>query len=148
MYPDDEQVFDFETAFRNLCLMTRDIVIVVVPFLQSTHGEHDDYWQFSPFAIKRMFEKNGMELLYLSFNNYRNASVYIFAIASKDPSKWAGKIHKEFSCMAGARQLDGFRPLTGMRAVLNYRYGLKRLVGSGVRRLFGLFGGGNRKPQA
>lgn len=40
-----EHVYDFRTAFHNLCLMTRDIVIIVVPFLQQMHV-HDNYGDY------------------------------------------------------------------------------------------------------
>jgi len=83
-----EHVYDFQTAMDNLCKMTRDIAIVVVPFLQVMHGNYGDYWRFSPEAIAKMFEKRGLSVAYLSFNKQKRTSVYIFCIASKNPDKW------------------------------------------------------------
>jgi hypothetical protein len=83
-----EHVYDFNKAFENLCKLSKDIVIVVVPFLQEMHGAYGDYWRFSPQAIENMFVDQSFELLYLSYNDHRKASVYVFAIASKIINKW------------------------------------------------------------
>lgn len=90
-----EHIYKFKEAFRNLCRLSKDIVIIIVPFLQEMHGE-DDYWRFSPLAIKNLFEENEFKLLYLNFNNHRYSSVYIFAIGSKNPENWKDKIKYEF----------------------------------------------------
>ena len=92
-----EHIYPVRKAFSNLCTLSRDIVIIVVPFLQSFHGEGcgGDFWRFTPMTIKNFFDENNLKLLYLNFNNHRFASVYIFAIGSKNPSKWEGKIHKK-----------------------------------------------------
>lgn len=82
-----EHVYEFRLAFANLCRMSREAVIVVVPFLQQVHvvptadNPYSDYWRFTPHAIERLFEENGFEVAYLSFNSHRNASVYIFCVA-------------------------------------------------------------------
>ncbi len=83
-----EHIFEVDVAFENLCRMTRDIVILVVPFLQEQHGSYGDYWRFSPQAVDRLFEKNGLKTLYINCNDYRNASIYVFAIGGKIPEKW------------------------------------------------------------
>lgn len=90
-----EHIFEINTAFKNLCLMSRDIVIIVVPFLQQMHfsDSYKDYWRFTPFAVKKMFEKNGMSLIYLNANDGGKESVYLFAVGSKDPNKWKDKIN-------------------------------------------------------
>lgn len=90
-----EHVYDFRTAFSNICAMSRDVVILVVPFVQQMHGQYGDYWRFSPQAIERMFMDENMALAYLSFNNQKHTSVYIFAIAVKHPERWKG--HFPFS---------------------------------------------------
>lgn len=87
-----EHIFEVAQAFHNICKMSRDVVIVVVPFLQEMHADYGDFWRFTPLVLKKMFEKEGMYTHYLSFNNEPNTSVYVFAIASKNPSKWKGKI--------------------------------------------------------
>jgi len=87
-----EHIYDFWTAFQNLCAMSRDIVIIVVPFVQQMHANYGDFWRFTPQAIKHMFEEQGLEVAYLSFNNGFRDSVYIFCIASKQPSRWRQKL--------------------------------------------------------
>ena len=60
---------------------------MVVPFLQEMHGGFGDYWRF-PQANDKMFTREHFNLLYISFNNHKNTSVYIFALAARDISKW------------------------------------------------------------
>ena len=114
-----EHIYDVKKAFENLCLMSSDIVIVVVPFLQQMHGGYGDYWRFTPLTIKNLFEENGLALLYLTFNNHRSASVYIFAVGSRNPEKWRSRIGNEFSVECRRGLLDDFENYVGCRAVNN-----------------------------
>jgi hypothetical protein len=52
-----EHIFDVNKAFENLCKLSNDIVIVVVPFLQEQHAEYGDYWRFTPLAVEKLFQK-------------------------------------------------------------------------------------------
>lgn len=91
-----EHIFKVDVAFKNLCLMSKDIVILVVPFLQEFHGNYGDYWRFTPQLIEKLFLNNGLELLYISFNEKPLTSVYVFAIASRNVKKWK-TLHKAFN---------------------------------------------------
>lgn len=121
-----EHVYEIHAAFENLCLLSKDIVLIVVPFLQPMHCNYGDFWRFTPLTIKKMFEEHGLTLLYLSFNNHRNTSVYIFAIASKYPSRWSDKITDEFSFQVNNPPKDGFEPYIGCHAINNIGYVFKR----------------------
>ncbi len=83
-----EHIFEVDVAFRNLCALSRDVVVLIVPFLQEQHGDYGDYWRFSPQAVDMLFTKNKMEVLYLNYNDSANSSIYVFAIASKFPENW------------------------------------------------------------
>ena len=83
-----EHIFDIFKAFSNLCALSKDIVIIVVPFLQEQHAEYGDYWRFTPMCIETLFKINKFELIYINFNDWKDASIYIFAIGSKCPEKW------------------------------------------------------------
>ena len=83
-----EHVFDFRTAFGNLCRLSKDIVILVVPFIQEQHGGYGDYWRFTPTGIKKLFAEEGFTTVYLSFNDVRKQSIYVFAIGSRRPENW------------------------------------------------------------
>lgn len=92
-----EHVIDLPLAFENLCKMSRDIVILVVPFMQVQHvirRSYDDYWRFTPMALRCLFERHGYGVLHEAANSDTNASIYIFAIASRQPEKWSRKILK------------------------------------------------------
>ena len=84
-----EHVFEVNEAFANLCRMTKDIVIVVVPFLQHQHArKYGDFWRFTPTVLKVLFEKNGLSLVYLSFNDSGKEAIYLFAVGSRQPEAW------------------------------------------------------------
>jgi hypothetical protein len=87
-----EHVFDIFTAFKNICLLSNDIVILVVPFVQEQHENisYKDYWRFTPTCIRKLFETNGFTVLYESANNDVNAGTYLFHIATLQPEKWKG----------------------------------------------------------
>lgn len=112
-----EHVYDFRKAFANLCAITRDMLIVVVPFVQQMHSRNGDFWRFSPEAVKRMFEGEGMVPLYISFNNHPQASVYVFAIGTKHPEKWA---HLQTMVSYDEKQpTEGvFHPMAGCNSIL------------------------------
>lgn len=83
-----EHIFDVNKAFENICKLSNDIVIVVVPFLQEQHAEYGDYWRFTPLAVEKLFQKNNMDLIYINYNDASDYSIYIFAIGSKNKDKW------------------------------------------------------------
>lgn len=114
-----EHVYDVHTAFRNLCRMSRDVVILVLAFLQPYHSEYDDYWRFSPLLVKRLSEDKGLELLYLSFNSHRFSSVYVFAIASKKPDQWRRHFNYTFTCVDPTGK--GREPYIGCHALPKIR---------------------------
>lgn len=120
-----EHVFEVQTAFRNLCLMSKDIVILIVPFLQQMHTDYGDYWRMTPLAVQKMFAKNGMKTLYLSFNDNAEASVYIFAIASREPKKWAEQIPGFIQETTSKEAIDGFMNFAGSSAIKNRGYSIK-----------------------
>jgi hypothetical protein len=66
-----------------------------------------------------MFEENGLETVYVSFNNTRHTSVYIFAIGSRLPEKWRKGIGNEFSCECKGDLFDSHEHMIGCRAISN-----------------------------
>jgi len=84
-----EHVYDFRKAFSNLCDLSSDVVIIVVPWMQALHANYGDYWRFSPQAVVRMFEDNGFSTVYLSWTEKPRTSVYVFAIGTRHPEKWS-----------------------------------------------------------
>jgi hypothetical protein len=89
-----EHVFDIFTAFKNLCKLSKDIVIVIVPQAQMIHDYrrgYKDYWRFTPFVLDRLFSENGLEILYRDTTKGLSSSMYLFYIASKNPENWDNK---------------------------------------------------------
>lgn len=117
-----EHIFEVHKAFENLCKMTKDIVILVVPFLQEMHADYGDYWRFTPLTLKRLFKENDLDIIYCSFNSHKNASVYIFCIASKNPQDWKGKIPYEFNLEDPVPGGSGFKHWIGCHAIQNHKH--------------------------
>ncbi|MGM0519939.1 MAG: hypothetical protein ACQERD_09890 [Campylobacterota bacterium] len=89
-----EHIFDVFTAFRNLCSLSNDIVIFVVPQFQRIHDYargYKDYWRFTPFAIDKLFEENDLTVIYRETTTGFSESMYLFYIATKNPKKWENK---------------------------------------------------------
>jgi hypothetical protein len=87
-----EHIFELDVAIDNICLMSRDVVITVVPFLQGMHmapGHFSDYWRLTPVALKKIFSLRGFETLYYNWSqSYPLSYVYIIHIASKFPETY------------------------------------------------------------
>lgn len=89
-----EHIFDVQTAFANLCAMSRDVVIVVVPFSQVQHesDSYGDFWRFTPTCLRRLFEVNGMEVIFEAESPHKRASIYLLFIGSRHPDRHAHKL--------------------------------------------------------
>ena len=100
-----EHVYPSSIAFDNLCRLSRDCIMTVIPFVQQLHGYEDgysDYYRYSPFALQESFQKHGFETLYMSWNSdHPLMNVYIFHVASKNPEKYAGKFQKTEDIIRG-----------------------------------------------
>ena len=110
-----EHIYEARKAFGNLCRLSSDVVIIVLPFLQQYHSDYGDYWRFSPLATKRMFEDNGFELVYQGFNSDKASSVYTFSIATRHPEKWKDKFAWTFSVVDPTGK--GSEPYIGCHAI-------------------------------
>jgi hypothetical protein len=89
-----EHIFDVNAAFHNLCQMTRDIAIIVVPFCQVQHesSAFGDYWRFTPTCLRQLFQNNGLQVIYESESPHENAAVYLLMAASRYPEIWRNKM--------------------------------------------------------
>jgi len=85
-----EHIFKIDKAIDNLTMLSDDIIITIVPFIQSYHAqEHfNDFWRFSPFALKKMFENKGFTTIYVSWNEDILGNIYVFHVCSSKPQKW------------------------------------------------------------
>ncbi|HEY1097328.1 MAG TPA: hypothetical protein VGF99_00310 [Myxococcota bacterium] len=123
-----EHVFEVDTAFKNLCAMSRDLVVVVVPFLQPMHADYGDFWRFSPMALERLFAKNGLTMIRATSNRDWLASVYVVAVGARHPERWRGVLDAPLAFEDTDRAYDGLERLVGSRAVPNFAYALARLL--------------------
>jgi len=90
-----EHVFNVFKAFENLCSLSSDIVIIVVPFAQVQHecpNGYNDYWRFTPTCLRELFNQNGLEVTYEAANNDFNAATYILMVGSKKADSWVNKM--------------------------------------------------------
>jgi len=130
-----EHVFEARTAFANLCKMSKDVVIVVLPFLQAYHSTYGDYWRFTPLAVKRLFEENRFELVYQSFNNHPSSAIYVFSIATRQPGRWKERFAWTFTCEDPLSHRD--EPYIGCNAIPNRRFRFARFLRRLPRSLLG-----------
>lgn len=95
-----EHIFDTQKAFANICNTSKDIVIIVVPFLQAQHEteSYKDYWRFTPSSMRKMFQENGLEVIYEAESKCRKAAVYLLFVGSRHPERWK-------------RQMPRFKPI-------------------------------------
>lgn len=116
-----EHIYRVDKAFDNLCLLSKDIVILVVPFFQEQHynNSYGDYWRFTPEGILRNFKERGFRVLYLSTTPFENNSIYIFAIATRNFDKW----QQEFSPIdISTGKIDGFARCSMPCLIINKIY--------------------------
>jgi hypothetical protein len=118
-----EHVYDFHKAVETICLMSNDIVITVVPFMQQMHGFYDeggygDYWRFTPLALQRMFERHGFTTIYQSYNMHDNASVYVFHVCSRFPENWKTKMPPSIP-YKDSKLIGGYPAFIGSNMILS-----------------------------
>lgn len=89
-----EHIFDVEKAFHTLCALSRDVVIIVVPFAQAEHftASYGDYWRFTPMGMRELFQRQGLEVIFEAANQDQNAGNYLFFVGSKNPNRWISKM--------------------------------------------------------
>jgi hypothetical protein len=85
-----EHIYDTHTAFHNLCRMSRDLVIVVVPFAQVTHWSESfgDFWRFTPMGLRRMYEENHLTVVHEAAGPRRGEPIYLLFVGSRHPDRW------------------------------------------------------------
>jgi hypothetical protein len=86
-----EHIFDLTTAAANLAAMTRDIVVVVVPFTEAIHGHEDgfgDFWRFTPEAVDGLFRPHDVVRVYAAMNHQPWWGIYVFWVGSRRPDRW------------------------------------------------------------
>jgi hypothetical protein len=89
-----EHIYDVPKAVNNVCEMTKDLAILIVPFVQDEHYTNElygDFWRFTPLSLKRLTGDAGLQLLYINSNDNPWYPVYLFAVASRMPERWAGR---------------------------------------------------------
>ncbi|MDR2075673.1 MAG: hypothetical protein LBP61_01885 [Desulfovibrio sp.] len=105
-----EHVYECRRAFASLCAMSRDAVIVVVPYIQQMHGtpeRYADFWRFTPYTMQRMYAENGLTLRYCSANGAERTSIYLFCLGYRN-SAWDAHIPERLDIA-----LDLEQPLYG-----------------------------------
>jgi len=88
------------------------------------HGHYGDYWRFTPLTLKRLFEEEGLGLVYSSFNSHPGAAVYLFAVASRRPETWQAAIGNPFTFQEARPARDDYPAFVGAHALPNTAYAL------------------------
>lgn len=87
-----EHVHPTDLVIQNLCKLSNDCIMTIVPFVQQMHGVSEgftDYYRYSPVALETLFREQGFETIYVSWNaDHPLMNVYLFHLASKYPEKY------------------------------------------------------------
>jgi hypothetical protein len=116
-----EHLYEARGAFQRLCDLSRDIVIVVVPFAQVTHWSesYGDYWRFTPMGLRRMYEENSVDVVHEAAGPRRGEPIYLLFVGSKRAEAWrpvlpAGRIDAPIGTWIGSHLWpDHVRSLVG-----------------------------------
>lgn len=89
-----EHIFEVRRAFANLCRLSRDVVIVVVPFAQQQHETESfgDYWRFTPSCLRQLYAENGLTVAYESESPYADAACYLFFVGARRAERWRDRL--------------------------------------------------------
>ncbi len=88
-----EHIFDVHQAVKTLCALSRDVVILVTPFVQEVHfieGSFGDWWRMTPACVRRLLEREGLTTVYQSANDTAWFDVYVFTVAARKPESYRG----------------------------------------------------------
>ncbi|OHB10965.1 MAG: hypothetical protein A3J09_00055 [Candidatus Zambryskibacteria bacterium RIFCSPLOWO2_02_FULL_51_21] len=116
-----EHIYDFKKAFKNICDLSRDVVIIIVPVMQQIHQTKDfgDYWRPTTMTVAKMFRENGLEPLVIKCNDQPFAPVYCFGIASRNPIKYEKMFKKDLDFQMGAHNYGSSLDKNGLLTVLD-----------------------------
>lgn len=98
-----EHIYEVKTAFKNLCDMSRDVVVLIVPVLQQIHFNegYGDYNRLTTMGVVKSFEENGFETIVLQTNEQQFAPIYCLAIAVRGNSKYKQIFEKNVDLSMG-----------------------------------------------
>jgi hypothetical protein len=86
-----EHIFDIHQAFRTMASISRDAMLIIVPFMQHLHGPKDgDFWRPSPYAMRRLHSDAGLEILRESAGPKGGKVRYLSYFSTKQPQNWKG----------------------------------------------------------
>lgn len=86
-----EHVYDMDKAIENLCNLSKNTIITIVPFLQTYHHEEEnyyDFWRFSPLALIKKFNKYNFKTVYINWNRDPLGNIYILHVSSCKSKDW------------------------------------------------------------
>ena len=117
-----EHILDVNTALKNLCLLSKDIVIIVVPVAQAQHESESwgDYWRFMPSSLRELFNLFGLSVVYESVSKNHNSGVYLFMVGSYHPERWTNKLPLTNKISDAAKNIGGsffFDFLRGLKSI-------------------------------
>lgn len=84
-----EHIFDIHQAFHTMASMSRDAMLVIVPFVQHLHGPEDgDFWRPSPYAMRRLHENANLTVIREAAGPKGGKIRYLSYFSTKNPERW------------------------------------------------------------
>jgi hypothetical protein len=114
-----EHVPNPEFAFEQICKLSSDLVITIIPWKQVLHfnpGQFGDWFRISPIAMRAWHQKNKLTIIHESWSPDYSPETYLFYVGSKKPLN-----HSNFN---GIRQINELNGLVGKTRFLSDLYGL------------------------
>lgn len=127
-----EHIFDAREAFANLCKMSKDVVIVVVPFSQVQHESesYGDFWRFTPTCLRALFRQSGLESIYEAESPHRDASIYLLFAGSRHPDRHRSRMPRHRAIGPAGRWIGASLIVSGVQFV---QHRIRRLLPGGTR---------------
>lgn len=123
-----EHIFEVRKAFQNLCTLSKDVVLVIVPFAQVQHetSSFGDFWRFTPTCLRHLYRENGLQVIYEAENRDRNAATYLLFVGARHPERWTGRL-PAYRPLEQSAQWIGETPLrTTIASLLTGKWGQLR----------------------
>jgi hypothetical protein len=75
-----EHIYNVEAAFKTISNLSRESVVIIVPFSQTYHPSNsfDDFWRFTPAILVRKFRELGFNSFYHDCNYKSSKSIYVY----------------------------------------------------------------------
>lgn len=99
-------------SFAQISKLAKIAVISVVPFRQQLHflnNVYGDYFRFTPFSMRELYQENGLTIIYESCSSHSSPIIYLFYVGVREPERFKNFPVKLLDLETLNGKLVGFR---------------------------------------